>query len=89
MKSQVILEEMDGKGVDISPLKKLLASFLKLPTSYDQERSTLADKATEVEELSAANRSYKEAKKKAESLRARRDAAQKEVEEIESKVSFL
>ncbi|KAK4362353.1 hypothetical protein RND71_017594 [Anisodus tanguticus] len=108
---QVILEEMYGKGVDISPLKKLLTSFFKLATSYDQARSTLAEKAAEVEksesflrakehldlvlnekgkkaeELSAASRSYKEAKKKAESLRALLDAAKKEVEEIKSKVS--
>ncbi|OIT04054.1 hypothetical protein A4A49_29876 [Nicotiana attenuata] len=48
---QVILEEMDGKGVDISPLKYLLMSFFKLATSYDQERSTLSDKVVDVKKL--------------------------------------
>ncbi|OIT32499.1 hypothetical protein A4A49_60224, partial [Nicotiana attenuata] len=46
---QVILEEMDGKGVDISPLKDLLTSLFELATSYDQARSTLSDKVMDVE----------------------------------------
>ncbi|MCE3214907.1 hypothetical protein HAX54_000243 [Datura stramonium] len=46
---QVIIEDMDGMGVDISPLKNFLESFFGLVTSYDQKRSTLADMATAVE----------------------------------------
>ncbi|OIT26192.1 hypothetical protein A4A49_27193 [Nicotiana attenuata] len=46
---QVILEEMDGKGVDISPLKDLLTTLFELATSYDQARSTLSDKVVDVE----------------------------------------
>ncbi|MCD7467944.1 hypothetical protein HAX54_005652 [Datura stramonium] len=41
---QVILEEMDGKDVDISPLMRLMKSFLELAAIYDQARSTPHDK---------------------------------------------
>nr|XP_016443349.1 PREDICTED: uncharacterized protein LOC107768718 [Nicotiana tabacum] len=50
---QVILEEMDGKGVDISPLKNLLMSFFKLSTSYDQAQSALSDMVVDVEKSEA------------------------------------
>ncbi|XP_059289478.1 uncharacterized protein LOC132042997 [Lycium ferocissimum] len=49
---KVILEEMDGKDLDISPLKKLLDSFFELSTSYDQARSALVDKARRSEKSS-------------------------------------
>ncbi|MCD7466709.1 hypothetical protein HAX54_003672, partial [Datura stramonium] len=41
---QVILDEMDGKDVDVSPLMKLLKSFFELAVIYDQARSDLHDK---------------------------------------------
>nr|XP_033515073.1 uncharacterized protein LOC117279632 [Nicotiana tomentosiformis] len=49
---QVILEEMDGKRVDISPLKDLSTSFFELATSYHRARSTLSDKFVDVENQS-------------------------------------
>ncbi|MCD7457234.1 hypothetical protein HAX54_034571 [Datura stramonium] len=36
-KVQAIIEDIDGKDVDISPLKNLLESFFELATSYDQK----------------------------------------------------
>lgn len=36
-------------GMDISPLKNLLDTFLALATSYDQARSSFADKILELE----------------------------------------
>ncbi|OIT34403.1 hypothetical protein A4A49_61160 [Nicotiana attenuata] len=108
---QVILEEMDAKDMDISPLKDLLTAFFELATSYDQARSTLFDKDVDVEKsesffnakehldlvltekgkkvekLSTTSQSLKEAKEKVKQLRALRDVAKKEVEEIESRVS--
>ncbi|OIT39744.1 hypothetical protein A4A49_23779 [Nicotiana attenuata] len=107
---QVILEEIDRKGVDISPLKDLLTSFFKVATSHDQARSILSDKVVDVEksepflkakehfdlvltgkrekveELFVTSQSLKEAKEKEKQLRALRDTAKKEVEEIESRV---
>ncbi|MCD7461828.1 hypothetical protein HAX54_047182 [Datura stramonium] len=44
---QVILDEIDGKDVDVSPLMKLLKSFFKLAAIYDQARLTLHDKDME------------------------------------------
>lgn len=46
---QVILEDIDNMGVDISPLKNLLDSFSALLTSYDQAGPSLADKVMELE----------------------------------------
>ncbi|KAH0636359.1 hypothetical protein KY285_036111 [Solanum tuberosum] len=40
---QVIIKEMDCKGVDVSPFEKLLNYFFDLAISYDQERLTLHD----------------------------------------------
>ncbi|MCE5166822.1 hypothetical protein HAX54_027503, partial [Datura stramonium] len=53
---QVILEEMDGKDMDVSSLMKLLKSFFELVAIYDQARSTLHDKDMEAtrKELSIA-----------------------------------
>ncbi|MCE3051346.1 hypothetical protein HAX54_049544, partial [Datura stramonium] len=53
---QVILEEMDDKDVDVSPLIRLMKSFFELAAIYDQARSTLHDKDNEVarKELSIA-----------------------------------
>ncbi|MCD9646035.1 hypothetical protein HAX54_035547 [Datura stramonium] len=45
--AQVILDEMNGKGLDVSPLMKLLKSFFELAAIYDQERSALHDKDME------------------------------------------
>ncbi|MCD7460187.1 hypothetical protein HAX54_043036 [Datura stramonium] len=44
---QVILDEMDGKGVDVSPFMKLWKSFFELASIYDQAQSTLHDKDME------------------------------------------
>ncbi|MCE3217144.1 hypothetical protein HAX54_010567, partial [Datura stramonium] len=44
---QVILEEMNGKDVDVSPLMRLMKSFFELTATYDQARSTLHDKDME------------------------------------------
>ncbi|MCE5166335.1 hypothetical protein HAX54_017682 [Datura stramonium] len=44
---QVILDEMDAKDVDVSPLMKLLKSFFEFATIYDQARSALHDKDME------------------------------------------
>ncbi|XP_060180341.1 uncharacterized protein LOC132610099 [Lycium barbarum] len=44
---QVILQDMDGKDVDVSPLMNLLKSFFELAASYDQARSNLHDKDME------------------------------------------
>ncbi|MCD7459685.1 hypothetical protein HAX54_041642 [Datura stramonium] len=45
---QVILEEMDGKDVDVSPLMRLMTSFFELSSIYDQARLTLHDKDMKV-----------------------------------------
>ncbi|MCD9639494.1 hypothetical protein HAX54_024065, partial [Datura stramonium] len=57
---QVILEEMDGKDVDVSPLMRLVKSFFELAAIYDQARSTLHDKDMEAarKELSIAAREH-------------------------------
>ncbi|MCD7450235.1 hypothetical protein HAX54_004680 [Datura stramonium] len=44
---QDILEEMDGKDVDVYPLMKLIKSFFELAAIYDEARSTLHDKDME------------------------------------------
>ncbi|MCE3051005.1 hypothetical protein HAX54_048735 [Datura stramonium] len=44
----VILNEMDCKDMDVSPLMKLLKSFFELAAIYDQARSTLHDKDMDV-----------------------------------------
>ncbi|OIT39868.1 hypothetical protein A4A49_51516 [Nicotiana attenuata] len=78
---QVILEEMDGKGVvDI----EIPEPFFKAKEHLDL---ILTKKGEKVEELSITSQSLKEAKEKVKQLRALRDAAKKEVEEIESRVS--
>ncbi|PHT76003.1 hypothetical protein T459_19525 [Capsicum annuum] len=46
---QVVLKDMSGIGVDISPLQHLLEYFFKPSPSYDQERSTFIDEAAEIE----------------------------------------
>ncbi|MCE2055460.1 hypothetical protein HAX54_042682 [Datura stramonium] len=44
---QVILEEMDNKDMDVSPLMRLMKSFIELAATYDQTLSTLHDKDME------------------------------------------
>ncbi|PHT60849.1 hypothetical protein T459_33582 [Capsicum annuum] len=89
----------------------MLGSFFELATFYDQERSTLVDKATifkeskpylkvkehleivlrvwneKSKELSTAIKSLEKVRNKVKKLKARRDAAKQEVEEMEYKVS--
>lgn len=44
----IIFDEMQGSNiVDLSPLKDLMDSLFELATSYDQKRSSLADKMSE------------------------------------------
>ncbi|KAK4360178.1 hypothetical protein RND71_019130 [Anisodus tanguticus] len=81
------LEDINSSVVEISDS---VGSLTRTVTTHIKEEHldlVLNEKDKKAEELSVASRSYKEAKKKADSLRARRDAAKKEVEEIESKVS--
>ncbi|XP_070037132.1 uncharacterized protein [Nicotiana tomentosiformis] len=89
--------------LDLSPLECLLDSLLELAASYDQERSNLAHKMSEDEKLELISKAkeclkyekkLKRVVKKLQTLQQEREnlegvieATQKEVEEIQEKVS--
>ncbi|PHT84012.1 hypothetical protein T459_12455 [Capsicum annuum] len=72
---QVLLKDMSKIGVDSSSLQNLLLSFFEISTSYDQARSTLIDKAKEIEN----SESYIKAKKHLELVMKGRDDKFKEL----------
>ncbi|KAF3643939.1 hypothetical protein FXO37_21707 [Capsicum annuum] len=72
---QVVLKGMSRMGVDIYPLWNLLESFFELSTFYDQARSTLIDKAEEIEKSD----SYIKVKEHLELVMKKRDKKSKEL----------
>ncbi|MCE5166190.1 hypothetical protein HAX54_015547 [Datura stramonium] len=96
---QVILEEMDGKDVDVSPLMRLVKFFFELASIYDQPRSTLHDKDMEAarKELSIAagerlsNAMFEEHEKieKVSSIRQSLSEVKEEIEKFRQKEKDL
>ncbi|MCE3216427.1 hypothetical protein HAX54_006477, partial [Datura stramonium] len=90
---QVILDKIDGKDVDVSPLMKLLKSFFELAAISDQARSALHDKDTEAarKELSITAGEVKEKieklHRKEKDLEVLLEDTKKEVEEAKLGVS--
>ncbi|MCD9640436.1 hypothetical protein HAX54_025739 [Datura stramonium] len=83
---QVILEEMDGKDVDVPPLLRLMKSFFELVALYDQARSTLHDKDMEAS-LSEVKKEIEKLHRKEKDLEVLLEATQKEFEEAKLGVS--
>ncbi|MCD9643784.1 hypothetical protein HAX54_031483 [Datura stramonium] len=71
---QVILEEMDDKDVDVSPLMRLVKSFFELASIYDQSLSEVRE---EIEKL----------RQKEKDLEVLFEATEKEIEEAKLGVS--
>ncbi|XP_060174390.1 uncharacterized protein LOC132605188 [Lycium barbarum] len=96
---QVILQDMDGKDVDVSPLMNLLKSFFELAASYDQARSDLYDKDMEAarKEISIAagehlsNAMFEEHEKveRASSIRQSLDEVREKLEKLRAKEKKL
>ncbi|MCD7447100.1 hypothetical protein HAX54_023129, partial [Datura stramonium] len=96
---QVILEDMDGKDVDVSPLMRLMKSFFELAAIYDHARSTLHDKDMKVarKELSIAagerlsNVMFEEHEKieKVSSIRQSLSEVKEEIEKLRRKEKDL
>ncbi|PHU09113.1 hypothetical protein BC332_20973 [Capsicum chinense] len=89
---KVILNDMSGMGVDISPLQDLLGSFFGMATTYDQEQSTLVDKTITIKELDP----YLKAKEHFDLVSRKRDEkfeevsfACKSLEKVRQKVKKL
>ncbi|KAK4724092.1 hypothetical protein R3W88_026871 [Solanum pinnatisectum] len=72
-------------GMDISPLKNLLDSFFKLDSSYDQARSSLANKALELEK----SESYLKAREHLDIVLNEKNKKSKESKSYFSNFSFF